>query len=213
MAELVRAPDRWSCNTGTPIRDQALGLAYAANDLGRAGAGYETYLDRKLERTLAMSIRLRVRGDLFGKSSQDQDAIAALIRDTVPFPTPITLATFLTPSPAARRARMAASTLAPVLGRPSRTPRAFARSKPAIRLSLGCFFFYVFSMEYCPDFPEVSQGVRFFVQRAAPYGTRCGPREEASVSTGQFPLNSTESTMAAAHLRRRAFFLRVDGPC
>ena len=43
-------------HTGPTIRDQALGLAYAANDLGRAGARYETYLDRKLERTLAMLI-------------------------------------------------------------------------------------------------------------------------------------------------------------
>ena len=40
------------------IRDQALGLAYAASDLD-VPARYETHLDRKLERTLAMLIRLR----------------------------------------------------------------------------------------------------------------------------------------------------------
>jgi hypothetical protein len=40
------------------IRDQALGVAYAANDLD-VTARYETHLDRKLERTLAMLIRLR----------------------------------------------------------------------------------------------------------------------------------------------------------
>ena len=40
------------------IRDQALGVAYAANDLD-VPARYETHLDRKLERTLAMLIRLR----------------------------------------------------------------------------------------------------------------------------------------------------------
>jgi hypothetical protein len=38
----------------------------------------------------------------------------------------------LDPLPVARRARMAASTLAPVLGRPRRTPRALARSRPAL---------------------------------------------------------------------------------
>jgi hypothetical protein len=40
------------------IRDQALGVAYAANDLD-VPARYETHLDRKLERTLAMLFRLR----------------------------------------------------------------------------------------------------------------------------------------------------------
>ncbi len=40
------------------IRDQALGMAYASNDLERP-ARYEVHLDRKLERTLAMLIRLR----------------------------------------------------------------------------------------------------------------------------------------------------------
>jgi hypothetical protein len=56
--------------------------------------------------------------------------IAALIRDTVPLPTPTSLATFLMPSPDVSRARMVASTLAPVLGRPRRTPLDFARSQP-----------------------------------------------------------------------------------
>ena len=40
------------------IRDQALGVAYAAHDLD-APARYEVHLDRKLERTLAMLFRLR----------------------------------------------------------------------------------------------------------------------------------------------------------
>ena len=40
------------------IRDQALGVAYAANDLD-VPARYEVHLDRKLEKTLAMLIRLR----------------------------------------------------------------------------------------------------------------------------------------------------------
>jgi hypothetical protein len=40
------------------IRDQALGVAYAADDL-EVPARYEVHLDRKLERTLAMLIRLR----------------------------------------------------------------------------------------------------------------------------------------------------------
>ena len=40
------------------IRDQALGVAYAADDLD-VPARYEVHLDRKLERTLAMLIRLR----------------------------------------------------------------------------------------------------------------------------------------------------------
>ena len=40
------------------IRDQALGLAYTAQDLD-VPARYEVHLDRKLERTLAMLIRLR----------------------------------------------------------------------------------------------------------------------------------------------------------
>jgi hypothetical protein len=40
------------------IRDQALGIAYAADAL-EAPARYEIHLDRKLERTLAMLIRLR----------------------------------------------------------------------------------------------------------------------------------------------------------
>jgi hypothetical protein len=40
------------------IRDQALGVAYAADNLD-VPARYETHLDRKLERTLAMLIRLR----------------------------------------------------------------------------------------------------------------------------------------------------------
>jgi hypothetical protein len=40
------------------IRDQALGIAYAADDL-EVPARYEVHLDRKLERTLAMLIRLR----------------------------------------------------------------------------------------------------------------------------------------------------------
>ena len=40
------------------IRDQALGVAYAAHDLDVL-ARYEVHLDRKLERTLAMLIRLR----------------------------------------------------------------------------------------------------------------------------------------------------------
>ena len=40
------------------IRDQALGVAYAAHDLD-VPARYEVHLDRKLERTLAMLFRLR----------------------------------------------------------------------------------------------------------------------------------------------------------
>jgi hypothetical protein len=40
------------------IRDHALGIAYAADDL-EVPARYEVHLDRKLERTLAMLIRLR----------------------------------------------------------------------------------------------------------------------------------------------------------
>jgi hypothetical protein len=40
------------------IRDQALGIAYAADGL-EVPARYEIHLDRKLERTLAMLIRLR----------------------------------------------------------------------------------------------------------------------------------------------------------
>jgi hypothetical protein len=40
------------------IRDQALGIAYAADDLD-VPARYEGHLDRKLERTLAMLFRLR----------------------------------------------------------------------------------------------------------------------------------------------------------
>jgi hypothetical protein len=40
------------------IRDHALGAAYAAHDLD-VPARYEVHLDRKLERTLAMLIRLR----------------------------------------------------------------------------------------------------------------------------------------------------------
>jgi hypothetical protein len=40
------------------IRDQALGVAYAAQDLD-VPARYEVHLDRKLERTLAMLIRLK----------------------------------------------------------------------------------------------------------------------------------------------------------
>ena len=40
------------------IRDQALGIAYAAESL-EAPARYEVHLDRKLERTLAMLIKLR----------------------------------------------------------------------------------------------------------------------------------------------------------
>ena len=40
------------------IRDQALGAAYAAPDLD-VPARYEVHLDRKLERTLAMLVRLR----------------------------------------------------------------------------------------------------------------------------------------------------------
>jgi hypothetical protein len=40
------------------IRDQALGIAYATGDL-EVPARYEVHLDRKLERTLAMLIRLR----------------------------------------------------------------------------------------------------------------------------------------------------------
>jgi hypothetical protein len=42
----------------------------------------------------------------------NQAAIAALIRETVPLPKPMALATFLMPSPRTSRARMAASTLA-----------------------------------------------------------------------------------------------------
>jgi hypothetical protein len=42
----------------TAIRDQALGIAYAAQDLD-VPARYEVHLDRKLERTLAMLFRLR----------------------------------------------------------------------------------------------------------------------------------------------------------
>jgi hypothetical protein len=41
-------------------------------------------------------------------------AMAALMRDTVPLPTPIAFATFLIPSPAANRARTTPSTFAPV---------------------------------------------------------------------------------------------------
>ena len=40
------------------IRDQALGIAYTAHDLD-IPARYEVHLDRKLERTLAMLIRVR----------------------------------------------------------------------------------------------------------------------------------------------------------
>jgi hypothetical protein len=40
------------------IRDHALGIAYAADDL-EVPARYEVHLDRKLEKTLAMLIRLR----------------------------------------------------------------------------------------------------------------------------------------------------------
>ena len=40
------------------IRDQALGIAYGADDL-EVPARYELHLDRKLERTLAMLIRLK----------------------------------------------------------------------------------------------------------------------------------------------------------
>jgi hypothetical protein len=40
------------------IRDQALGMAYAANSL-EVPARYEVHLDRKLERTLAMLVRLK----------------------------------------------------------------------------------------------------------------------------------------------------------
>ena len=40
------------------IRDQALGIAYAAPNLD-VPARYEVHLDRKLERTLSMLIRLR----------------------------------------------------------------------------------------------------------------------------------------------------------
>lgn len=40
------------------IREQALGAAYAAPDLD-VPARYEVHLDRKLERTLAMLVRLR----------------------------------------------------------------------------------------------------------------------------------------------------------
>ena len=40
------------------IRDQALGIAYGADDL-EVPARYEVHLDRKLERTLAMLIRLK----------------------------------------------------------------------------------------------------------------------------------------------------------
>jgi hypothetical protein len=40
------------------IWDQALGAAYAAEDLD-VPARYEVHLDRKLERTLAMLLRLR----------------------------------------------------------------------------------------------------------------------------------------------------------
>jgi hypothetical protein len=40
------------------IRDQALGVAYGADDL-EVPARYEVHLDRKLERTLAMLIRLK----------------------------------------------------------------------------------------------------------------------------------------------------------
>jgi hypothetical protein len=39
-------------------RDQALGMAYAADDLD-VPTRYEVHLDRKLERTLTMLIRLR----------------------------------------------------------------------------------------------------------------------------------------------------------
>ena len=40
------------------IRDQALDMAYAADDLD-VPARYEVHLDRKMEQTLAMLIRLR----------------------------------------------------------------------------------------------------------------------------------------------------------
>ena len=40
------------------IREQALGIAYAADGL-EVPARYEIHLDRKLERTLAMLVRLR----------------------------------------------------------------------------------------------------------------------------------------------------------
>jgi peptide/nickel transport system substrate-binding protein len=67
-----------------------------------------------------------------GNDTTNQATIANLTRATVPLPTPSALATFLIPSPFARRVCMAASTLALVLGRPRRTPRTFARSRPAL---------------------------------------------------------------------------------
>jgi hypothetical protein len=57
--------------------------------------------------------------------------IAALIRDTVPLPTPIVFATFLIPSPAARRARMAASTVTEYLTESGL--RAIVRNPRAVR--------------------------------------------------------------------------------
>ena len=40
------------------IRDQAFGIAYGTNELD-VPARYEVHLDRKLERTLAMLVRLK----------------------------------------------------------------------------------------------------------------------------------------------------------
>ena len=62
------------------IRDQALGIAYGADDL-EVPARYEVHLDRKLERTLAMLIRLRefrqptAPRDPFGKISRRSHSV------------------------------------------------------------------------------------------------------------------------------------------
>ena len=65
------------------------------------------------------------------RSNAAQIAIAIFIPVTVPLPTPSALATFFIPSPLVSRARMTASTLAHILGRPRRTPWTSARSRPA----------------------------------------------------------------------------------
>ena len=47
-----------NCNIAVPFADQALGAAYAAQELD-VPARYEVHLDRKLERTLSMLLRLK----------------------------------------------------------------------------------------------------------------------------------------------------------
>jgi hypothetical protein len=64
------------------------------------------------------------------RRSATQAPIAALIRDTVPLPTPTVFATFLTPSPATSRVRTAASTFALVLARDVRPGLWRAQAPP-----------------------------------------------------------------------------------